>query len=117
MRGISFVHDLFVVAGVFAHGAFDSGFYPVFGHIAGFGIEVTTAQGRVVVGLRTTGFYRNRNLLADSGKIFRHLVPTGKHGTLANFKYPSHGIFFVLFKAGKGKKIIFSTAELLPVAG
>src|ERR1700761_4525536 len=90
MRTITLIKDLLIILHFLTLRAFDSGFNPVLGHVHAFGVLKTTPEGRIGGRIGSAGFYGNGNFLSDTGKLFGHPVPPGKHRVLSYFKYATH---------------------------
>ena len=54
-------------------------FHTVFRHAHTSCILKTTAQCCIGIGVGTAGFYSNHYFFTDTGKIFCHFIPAGKH--------------------------------------
>src|SRR4030095_9720897 len=90
MRTIAFIQDLFIILHLLSHCSLDRGFNTILWHIHRLCILKTTAKGRIGVRIRSTCFHCNSNFFPDTGELFRHPVPAGKHGGFSNFKNSSH---------------------------
>src|ERR1700754_2438764 len=109
MRTIAFVEDLFIVLHFLSLGAFDSGFHAVFWHINALGVLETTAQGRVCTWVGASCLDGDGDFLTDTGELFGHPVPTGKHGVFSYFKYATHSNYCIwganLHKKSRSQKV------------
>src|SRR5690349_23435344 len=97
MRAITLIQYFFIVVHLLAHRSLDRCFNPILGHVDSLCILKATAKCGICGWIRTTRLDSDGDLLSNPRELFRHPVPSRKHGSLSYLKNSSHEFYLSFF--------------------